>query len=132
MLLLAVLDIGKLVELLKNEETLNADSHQLGTPSARQEVNKSFQALAASLPKGSSSMGPPLLLAWATFLCLANSMDKSGRGLDVLPQSSFVLEHRSLDGTLCSNIGAELLPTSLLSQHSRKVKAAHLFMLQTS
>ena len=79
MLLLAALDIGRLVELLKNEEALNAKSHQLGAVSARTEVNKSFEALASSCTRGCSSMGPPLLLAWATFLCLANSMDKLGK-----------------------------------------------------
>ena len=85
MLLLAVLDIGKLVELLKNDESLNSDSHQLGTAKAREEVNKSFEVMASSCSKGSSGMGPPLLLAWATFLCLANSMDKSGRGVSYIP-----------------------------------------------
>ena len=87
-LLIAVLDIGKLVELLKNDEGLNAESHQLGTASARTEMNKSFEALASSCSRGSSSMGPPLLLAWATFLCLANGMDKSGEPLlDTAPES---------------------------------------------
>lgn len=77
-MLLAVLDINKLVELLKASESLSKETHQLGSHSDREEVDKSLQALAETHLCGPGSMVPPLFLAWATFLFLSNSLEGSG------------------------------------------------------
>ena len=44
-LLVAVLDVGKLLRLLTKGDRLDAQSHRLGTPAARQEVDRHLAAL---------------------------------------------------------------------------------------
>lgn len=77
-LLLGVIDLGKLVELLKDSEALSSESHQLGSHEHRQEADQVLQGLINSFGEGTESTLPCLYLAWATFLCLSNTLDKSG------------------------------------------------------
>lgn len=75
-LLLAVLDMGKLMLLMREGCVLDGDAHRLGTAAARDEINQ--ELVSWGPPRGSCSGEPtmhaPLLLAWATFLCLSNSL----------------------------------------------------------
>ena len=132
-LLVAVLDIGKLLRLLTKGDRLDAQSHRLGTPAARQEVDRHLAGLQVQqtmdsypwivgiaeipdvksnqfwprddearedasqemqelllipilwkpnnkvmqVPSGQPTMLPALLLAWATFCCLCDSLEGS-------------------------------------------------------
>lgn len=76
--MLAVLDLGKLVQLLKESGSLDAESHGLGASSAREALNNLLEPWKNLSAMKASGMAAPLLLAWATFLCLTNSMDSSG------------------------------------------------------
>ena len=75
-LLLAVLDIGKLMLIMREGRPLDAAAHRLGTASARASVNKELQTWGRPRAPlgGSPTMHAPLLLAWATFLCLSSSL----------------------------------------------------------
>ena len=79
-LLLAVLDIGKLVQIVKEGKRLDGESHRLGSVAALEEVDRELLSWGA-LPTSSSnghSVQAALLLAWATFLCLSNSAAENG------------------------------------------------------
>ena len=75
-LLLAVLDIGKLMLVMREGGPLDAAAHRLGTASARESVNRELQTWGRPRAPhgGAPTMHAPLLLAWATFLCLSSSL----------------------------------------------------------
>ena len=78
MVLLGVLDIGKLIELLKDSGSLCAETHQLGAHEHRVEADGILHGLLNERVGGAGSVVPCLHLAWAAFLCLSNSMDQAG------------------------------------------------------
>lgn len=79
-LLLAVLDIGKLIQIVREGKQLEGQSHRLGTAAAREAVDRELLAWGSpsGLASNSSSIHAALLLAWATFSCLSNSAAQPG------------------------------------------------------